>query len=173
VAEQTIGGALADAVARWAGREAFTFADRRMTFREVDAESDDVARALLGFGIKRGDRVAVWMVNHSAYAALYFGVMKIGAVLVPLNTRLRPDELAFGLQKAGATMLFFKREQKGRTDFGDVLHETLPELATAQPGDLHAASNPQLRTVIDVADPPAAGTLSYGAFLERATGVTQ
>lgn len=67
------------------------------------------SRALLGFGITRGDRIAVWMANHSPWISLYFGLIKIGAVLVPLNTRSRPDEIAFGLVKAGATMLFLKR----------------------------------------------------------------
>ena len=57
-------------------------------------------------GIGRGDRVAVWMANHPGWPALYFGILKIGAVLVPLNTRSVADELAFGLVKAGATILF-------------------------------------------------------------------
>jgi len=156
--DQTIGSALAQAVARWSDREAFTFADRRLSFRDVDVESDAVARALLGFGLGHGDRVAVWMANHSPYAALYFGVLKIGAVLVPLNTRSRPDELAFALEKAGATLLIFKRESKGRTDYGDVLRETLPRV-------------PQVRTVVDVAEPPMTGTLGFAEFLERGKNV--
>jgi fatty-acyl-CoA synthase len=167
VIEQSIGEALAQAVARFGEREAFTYADRRLSFREVDRESDDVARALLGSGIKHGDYVAVWMANHSPWPALYFGILKVGAVLVPLNTRSRPDELIFGLEKSNAKLFFFLREKKGRTDYGDLLLETIPELNDALPGDLHAKAVPHLRTVVDVAATPMQGTLSFLEFLER------
>ncbi len=170
--EQTIGQALREAAARYGAREGFTFADRRLSFREVDAESDDVARALLALGVKRGERVAVYMANHSPYAALYFGILKIGAVLVPLSTRSRPDELVFGLQKANATTFIFKREVKGRTDYGEILLEAIPELKTAKSGALHAALLPQLRTVVDIADPPVAGALSFATFLAGGKNVS-
>jgi acyl-CoA synthetase (AMP-forming)/AMP-acid ligase II len=171
-AEQTIGQALDQAVARFGDKEAFTYVDRRLSFRDVDRESDAVARALLGSGIKHGDYVAVWMANHSPWAALYFGILKIGAVLVPLNTRSRPDELVFGLQKSGAKMVIFKREQKGRTDYGDMLVDTIPELRNARPGELHAHGLPLLRAVVDVADVPMNGTLSFAEFLERGNAVS-
>ena len=119
-----------------------------------------MARTLLGSGIGRGDFVAVWMANHSPWAALYFGVLKIGAVLVPLNTRSRPDELVFALENSSAKMFFFKREKKGRTDYGDVLLEVLPRA-------------PQLAAVVDVAGEPMTGTLSWAAFLERGAGISQ
>lgn len=157
--EQTIGAALADAVARYGDRETFTFADRRSSLRDADVESDAVARALLAFGIGRGDRVAVWMANHAPWIALYFGALKLGAVLVPLNTRAKADELAFGLSKAGAPILFFKRETKGRTDYGAVLREVLGHPL------------PALRTIVDIADPPMSGTIGFGEFLERGEAI--
>ncbi len=154
--ELTIGQALAGAVERFGDREVFTFPGRRLTFREVDDASDRVARALLASGIGRGDRVAVWMAAHPEWPSLYFGVMKLGAVLVPLSTRLRPDELAYGLAKANATILFWRRETKGRTDYGDVLREVLA-----------GGKVPQLRTIVDLTDPPFEGSLRFEEFLER------
>jgi len=170
--ERTIGRALNEAVERFGDREAFTFAERRLSFHDVDVESDEVARALLGLGIMRGDRVAVWMANYSPWASLYFGLLKIGAVLVPLNTRSRPDELAFALRKTNATMFFFKRETKGRTDYGDVLLEVLPELQEARPGELQPRRIPHLRTVVDLAERPMAGTLGLGEFLEHGKSIS-
>jgi acyl-CoA synthetase (AMP-forming)/AMP-acid ligase II len=171
VAEQTIGQALSAAVARYGEREAFTYADRRLSFDDVDAESDKVARALLASGVKRGDYVAVWMANHSPWPSLYFGALKIGAILVPLNTRSRPDELDFALVNSKAKLFLFKRETKGRTDYGDVLLDVLPELKQTQSGALHAKKFPELRTVVDIADPPMDGTLSFAAFLARGESV--
>lgn len=158
--EGTIGGALRATAARLGDREGFTYDDRRMTFREVDEESDAIARALLGYGIKRGDRVAIWMTSHSPSALLYFGVLKIGAVLVPLSTRLRPDELAYAIETAEVPLLFFIRERKGRTDYGDVLREALPALAGSR-----------LRTIVDLASPPFEGTIGMDAFLAYGASV--
>jgi acyl-CoA synthetase (AMP-forming)/AMP-acid ligase II len=151
--EVTIPHALFEAVQRFGDREAFTFVDRRLTFRDIDAESDDVARALLAFGIGRGDRVAVWMASHSEWPALYFGVLKAGTVLVPLSTRLRPDELAFGLAKSNASLLFFKGEVRGRIDYGELLREVNPELRA-----------PSIRAVVDLAE--------LDTFLERGSRVS-
>ncbi len=58
VPEQTIGQALAEAARRYGKREGFTFADRRLSFVDVDKESDALARALLSSGVKRGERIA-------------------------------------------------------------------------------------------------------------------
>jgi fatty-acyl-CoA synthase len=158
--ETTVGAFLAAAVARFGDREAWTFADRRIDFRTADAESDAVARALLASGVGRGDYVAVWMANHAAWVAIYFGILKVGAVLVPLNTRSRPDELVYAMNKVKAGVLFFKRETKGRTDYGDVLHETLPRV-------------PCVRWTVDAGEPPMPGTLGFEAFLERGRNVSQ
>jgi acyl-CoA synthetase (AMP-forming)/AMP-acid ligase II len=151
----TIGAALTAAVERWGSREAYTFADRRLTFNDADAESDAIARALL-LGVRRGDYVAVWMANHPEWVGLYFGVLKIGAILVPLSTRYRPDELAYALNKVRASILLFKREVRGRTDYGDVLSQVMPRV-------------PTLNTIVDFADSPMSGTLSFSEFLKRGT----
>jgi acyl-CoA synthetase (AMP-forming)/AMP-acid ligase II len=159
--QETIGRALAEAVARFGDREAFTFADRRLSFHDAAVESDAVAAALLGAGIRRGDRVAVWMANHAGWPALYFGILKIGAVLVPLNTRSVADEVAFGLAKAGVSILFFKREVKGRTDYGDVLLDVI-----------NGGRVPKLTTLVDLSEPPMPGTIGLAEFLERGRGIS-
>ena len=93
--------------------------------------------------------------------------LKIGASLVPLNTRLRPDEIEFCLANSRASMFFFKREVKGRTDYGTVVNEVFPELAGSRPGALASRRAPKVHTVVDLTDPPVAGALSFGEFLER------
>jgi fatty-acyl-CoA synthase len=59
----------------------------------------------LGLGIGKGDRVAVLSRNSHAFAALRFAVARIGAVLVPINFMLKPEEVAFVLRSSGARML--------------------------------------------------------------------
>jgi fatty-acyl-CoA synthase len=166
-AGQTIGQVLGRAAAHYGDREAYTFADRRLSFRDVDVESDAVARAFLAFGVKRGDRVAVMLANHSPWPALFFGAIKIGVSVVTLNTRLRPDEIVYALAHSGASILIFMREVKGRTDYGEIVLEVLPELHECRPGALRTQRVPALHTVVDLADPPLTGTMSFGEFLER------
>jgi acyl-CoA synthetase (AMP-forming)/AMP-acid ligase II len=157
--EGTIGAALAAAVERFGDREAFVFDDRRQSFRDAERASDAVARALLACGVRRGTHVAVWLANYPEWTALYFGILKIGAVLVPLSTRYRPDELTFGLEKVRAPLLFFKRERKGRTDYGEVWNEVRPRV-------------PRVERIVDLADPPLQGTEGYAAFLARGERVS-
>lgn len=79
--------------------------DISWTFGELDRICDRLGRGLLGLGIGKGDRVAVLSHNSHAFAALRFAVARIGAVLVPINFMLNPDEIAFILGNSGARLL--------------------------------------------------------------------
>ena len=80
---------------------------RRIDFRELDARCNRVAHALRGGGVRRGDRVALLLMNGAEFVESFFAVAKIGAVNVPLNWRLVADELAFILKDSGATVLVY------------------------------------------------------------------
>ena len=166
--DQTIGSALAGALARYGDMEACTFPGRRITFRDMDRDSARFARASLALGIGRGTRVAILMASHPEWVELYFGIARIGASMVPLNTRFKPAEVEYGLKKAGVTALFLRSTDMSGKDYGALLLEVLPELKSARPGELRAAAAPNLRWVIDLAEKPMAGTLAYGEFLAMA-----
>ncbi|HEU0035748.1 MAG TPA: long-chain fatty acid--CoA ligase [Kofleriaceae bacterium] len=67
----------------------------RTTYRSVIERARRLARALVGAGIRRGDRVATLMWNHAEHLEAYFGIPLAGAVTHTLNLRLHPDEIAF------------------------------------------------------------------------------
>ena len=75
---------------------------RRLTYAQVDRRANKVANAMLNLGIKKGDRVAILMMNSVEYFESFMGLAKIGAVVVPLNWRLVADELSYILKDAGA-----------------------------------------------------------------------
>ena len=75
------------------------------TYREFDNVCDRLARGLCDIGIRSGDRVAVLSRNSHAFAAVRFALARIGAVLVPVNFMLNPDEIAFILRSSGAVAL--------------------------------------------------------------------
>jgi fatty-acyl-CoA synthase len=77
----------------------------RTTYGAVIARARRLARALIGMGIQRGDRVATLMWNHAEHLEAYFGIPLAGAVLHTLNLRLPPDDIAFIANDAGDRML--------------------------------------------------------------------
>jgi acyl-CoA synthetase (AMP-forming)/AMP-acid ligase II len=81
-------GDLADDIAaRLPDREGLVFGASRYTFREVAARIDEAARRLIAAGVGPGEHVALWLNNCDDWIFIAFAVQKIGAVLVPINTR--------------------------------------------------------------------------------------
>lgn len=76
-----------------ADKAAVVHHNQRMTFSELDLFSDGLASCLIKGGIKKGDRVVLLMENSAAFLISYFGVLKAGAIVVPVNTQLVSREL--------------------------------------------------------------------------------
>ncbi|MEU9201184.1 long-chain fatty acid--CoA ligase [Streptomyces sp. NPDC048332] len=87
------------------GRIALVLGDTRLTYAELLARSRDIAEALRCRGIGKGDRVALSCPNVPDFPAAYFAILHVGAVVVPLNVLLRPQEVAYHLTDSGAKAL--------------------------------------------------------------------
>ncbi len=94
-------------LARCADKPAIFFGGRVLTFAEFDRLSANVAGALAARGVGRGDRIGLYCPNSDAFAIAYFGILKAGAAVVPLNLLLNPKEVAFILNDAGAKALLY------------------------------------------------------------------
>src|SRR5215831_17373841 len=123
--KQTIGALPERAAQRWGPREAIVFKDRRLTFAEVAASVDRVAKGLITLGIRPGDKVALWMLNRPEWIEAAFAVMRIGAVLVPINTRLRTDDVAYVIDQSESTALILA-ERAGPIDYLGMVRELVP-----------------------------------------------
>lgn len=82
----------------------------RFTFAELDERADRTARVLAGLGLHKGDRVAVLLPNGHQFVEIFYGAVRAGLVVVPLNWRLVANELAFMLRDSGATVLVYDAE---------------------------------------------------------------
>jgi acyl-CoA synthetase (AMP-forming)/AMP-acid ligase II len=111
---------------RFPNKVAIVCNGRSMTFGQVDELANRVANALLAGGVQHGDRVAFLAFNCLEYIPLMFGIVKTGAMCVPLNFRLTADELAHMLTDSGAETLFFGPEFQ---DMADVLRARLPRMS--------------------------------------------
>ena len=77
----------------------------KMTYRELDTLSDQLAASLRASGIEPGDAVAVQLPNIPHFLIAYFGILKAGAVVVPINVLLKAPEVAYHLSDSGAKIL--------------------------------------------------------------------
>src|ERR1039457_6640532 len=96
---------LARSVHTWPDLTAIVEGGRRFTYGEFGARVERQAAALLQLGVQAGDRVAVLAFNGAMALEAHFAPMRIGAILVMLNTRLAPAELQWILHHCGAKVL--------------------------------------------------------------------
>ncbi|MDD4802571.1 MAG: AMP-binding protein [Syntrophomonas sp.] len=87
-----------------------------MTWREFDDKANRFANLLINKGIKKGDQVAILLMNCLEWLPIYFGILKAGALAVPLNFRYTADEIKYCLELAEADALIFGPEFIGRVE---------------------------------------------------------
>jgi long-chain acyl-CoA synthetase len=99
---------LTDSAAKYPEREAIVFpaTGRRMTYAEVDTVSTMVAGYLVSQGIQPGDKVALSCPNLPYFSLVYWGILKAGATVVPLNVLLKGREVTYHLQDSDAKAYF-------------------------------------------------------------------
>ena len=108
--ERTIHQVLKRQAERHGERTFFWFRDRAFSYRDFDRESDRVAAGLQALGIGKGDKVGIMMGNRPEYLFVWFGLSKLGAVEVPLNTAHRGDLLTYMLELADCRLVVCEAE---------------------------------------------------------------
>jgi fatty-acyl-CoA synthase len=86
--------------------------DRRYTYRAFNERVNRLGNALLKEGVRKGDKVAYLLNNYSEFAEISFALSKIGALSVPLNFRLKGEEIGYILAHSDSSFLFFGAEFK-------------------------------------------------------------
>jgi len=95
---------------------------REMTWRQFDVAANRFANLLLTRGVKKGDKVAILMMNCIDWLPIYFGILKAGALAVPMNFRFSAEEIEYCADLADISVLVFGPE------FTDRLENILPKL---------------------------------------------
>jgi HIP---CoA ligase len=157
---------LADAASRLGDAEAIVDGDLRMSYTDLDAAVTAAAAAIIGAGLVKGDRVAVWAPNSALWIVAALGLQRAGAVLVPVNTRFLGEEAAFVLRKSQAKMLFTSTDFLGR-DYPASLAQAVGGHGVDQP--LMGLQN--LRRIVILAGSPSRQTQSWDDFLDLGRGV--
>ncbi|MFC9833673.1 long-chain fatty acid--CoA ligase [Rhodococcus sp. NPDC127530] len=141
--------------ARHPGRTAVVLGDQRTSFADLDQAANRVANLLVGKGVEPGDKVALMCPNVPWFSVVYWGILKAGATVVPLNVLLKAPEVAYHLTDSDAVALFVF---EGTAD--------LPMAQEAQDGFAAAAGCRDL--VVITADADATSPLEGVATLAQA-----
>ena len=139
-----LGQMLAQAAEQQPEKTAVIFRDQRTSYRELNERANQVANALIRLGIQPGDRVALYLHNLPLFMEAYYGILKAGASVVPLNVLYKSGEVEYILNDSGARALL---------TFGPFAQVAL----TA------AASAPDLRHVVVAAPQVPPGALAWRA----------
>jgi len=151
----TVGAALRRSAQRFGALEFIKCNDQVSTFSEIDAEVDRLAASFLGLGLSRGDHVAVWLTNSREWAITFLACARIGAVVVPINTRYTASEAGYILSQSDSRALVMTRRMWGN-DYWAMLCEAAPSIARCESAELSVDELPRLSRLIAVgADAPA------------------
>jgi long-chain acyl-CoA synthetase len=156
------------AAKKFAVQPAIVTPERTVTYAELNAQSDAVAAGLTASGIGPGDHIGLYGINSAEFVAIYLGIQKAGAVVVPINLLLNPKEVAWILNDADVTALFyFEPFAPAVAAIRDILPavETFICVGTnpAEPADLlfHELSASQPGLLNSTIDPEAVAVIIY------------
>jgi len=160
--KQTMGGLLEEIAKKYPENDAlvYPFRNLRLTYKELDKETDKLAKGLIKLGVKKGDHIAVWAHNIPEWVLLLYATAKIGAVLVTVNTLYRSRELSYILKQSDAKMLFLVEGFKMQ-NYVETVYDVLPELKESNGQELNSEEYPYLKRVVFIGDRKHSGMFDY------------
>jgi len=155
--EKTVGNLFDDTATKYADGEALVSRHQgvRLTYARLKVLVDELAVALLGFGVRKGDRVGIWSPNNSEWLLTQFATAKVGAILVNINPAYRVAELEYALNQSGVSLLVTARRFKS-SDYHWMISELAPEVREfpkiGRDEELRVARLPSLRRIVTLDD---------------------
>jgi fatty-acyl-CoA synthase len=127
-------------------REAMIFGDTRLTYKQFNTRINRLSHGLMNLGIKKGSKVAILAYNCNQFMEVYFALAKIGAVAVPLNFRLHPEEFAYIVDNSDAEAFIV----------GGAFVDTVESIKN---------SLPRVKKYISLTEKPVKGMLHYETWI--------
>ncbi|WP_067433842.1 long-chain-fatty-acid--CoA ligase [Nocardioides jensenii] len=135
---------LDDSARKYADRDAIILGETRLTYAQVNGAANQVANLLVERGVQPGDKVALSCPNLPYFSIVYYGILKAGATVVPLNVLLKGREIAYHLDDSDAVAYF--------------CFEGTPDLPMAQEGSVGFEQTPGCTRFFVITADPAAGS---------------
>jgi fatty-acyl-CoA synthase len=151
--------------------DSFVFPERRESYAQLYQAATEVAASLTALGIGPGDTVGLLMPNCFEFAHALIGTAMVGALVVPVNARLSPREIAHVAADSGMCLMFTTDAADEHVDFAARLYAAFPGLAdAADPGALTLPTAPALRRVVLLGRKSPAGLTGPAEFADLARG---
>jgi len=145
----------------------YTTLDYTRTYSEFRRDVDKTAAALISLGVKAGSHVALWATNVPEWFITFWATVKIGAVLVTVNTAYKIHEVEYLLKQSDTHTLVMIESTKD-SNYKEIMEELCPELQTMTPGKpLYSKNLPLLRNIVTVGF-SMNGCLEWKEMLDRA-----
>ena len=170
VLDITFSQVLDEMVKRYPDQYAFKYTtlDYTRTYSQFRDDVDKVAAALISVGVKRGHHVAIWATNVPQWFLTFWATVKIGAVLVTVNTAYKIHEAEYLLRQSDTHTLVMIDSCKD-SNYKEIIEELCPELKSVNPGEpLYSKTLPFLRNVVTVGF-KMDGCLEWDDFVERSS----
>lgn len=143
----------------------YTELDYQRTYPEFRDDVDRFAKALIALGVKKGDHVAIWATNVPEWYITFWATVKIGAVLVTVNTAYKIYEAEYLLRQSDTHTLVMIAGTKA-SDYVEIIKTLCPELAGKGDGPLNSERLPRLKNVITVGC-EVPGCLTFQQAIEK------
>ena len=167
-----VGELPARAAERWGDRESLVFGPARQSFEEIAHGVDEAAKGLVALGVGPGDKVCLWLNNCPEWIHLLFAIARIGAILVPANTRFRTGDIEY-LVRQGDCSTLITHDVSGPVDYLAMVRELVPESRSASgAGRPRSERFPLLERIVTVSEREHPGVTPYPALLEAGRSVS-
>lgn len=130
---------LEDSASRYPDTKAIIAPEGAFTYKQFNQKVNQLANALVGLGVKPKDRVALLCPNNPYFPICYFGILKVGGIVVPLSILFKSDEIAFQLHDSGAQIFI---AYQGTKELNLAKEAIIATKKTIQPMELLIIRNP-------------------------------
>ena len=171
--DHTFGKLLETVAETFPNQTAFAYTTRNYTrtYKEFLEDVDRVCRMFLAMGVKKGDHIAIWATNDPHWFLTFWATVRIGAVLVTVNTSYKIHEAEYLLHQSDTHTLVLIDGYKD-SNYIATLNEICPELARSEPGKLNSARLPVLKNVITI-DSKQSGCYHWDEALALADAIPE
>lgn len=172
ISATTLGDLLDQRASNTPDLDAIVFPEERVSFAQLSARTDSIARGLLALGVKRGERVGYFLPDGIDVVAVLFAIAKVGAISVPINARFKSFELETVVRHSGMAVLITSPASGANPDLCGLVLSSFPGIAASRgSGPLAVPELPELRHVVSFGESAPNGVMSRAEFESGASSV--
>ena len=169
--KRTLGDTLIATQKRHGEKTAIIYNGNKWNYTQFKIQVDNISKSLIELGIVAGDNIAIWMTNRPEWIFIMYGVIQIGACIVPLNTRYRTDDLGYALEQSNSKLIFLL-EKSGPINYQEMLISTMGETRLLQEQKFQASNYPDLNHSVIIGKNAIKGGLEWDEFIELGTSIS-